>query len=175
MKQVRGSFFLAVILSTAAPCFADQIPVDRMDGDRGSVSTQGLLHEKALQEASALRHFGPSAFKEDEFQNRFNPYFRMSDSSKDGGIAILATKIGSRLGSNNHQVSWFDIDSRPGDSFEGNDEKGQRKVNGEAGDEGDGRVSLVAVPEPGSLTLLLFGLTGLGMVFYRRKWQQNAI
>ena len=176
MKQARGSFFLAVILSTAAPGFADQIPADHMDGDRGSLSTQGLFHEKALEDVSALRHFGLSALKEDESQIGFNPYVRMSDFSKDGGIAIVATQVGSGPGLSNRQVKLFEVDSRYGDdSFGGNDEKAHRKLNGRGGNDGDGGVSLVAIPEPRSLTLLLFGLTGLGMVLYRRNWLRNTI
>ena len=175
MKQARGSFFLAVILSTAAPGFADQIPADRMDEDRGSVSMQRLFHERALQEVSALRHFGLSALKEDEFRIESNRYVRMSDFSKDGGIAIVAVQVGSGPGSSNRQVSLFDVDSRYSDSFGRNEEKAHRKLNWKGGDDGDGRVSLVAIPEPGSRTLLLFGLTGLGMVFYRRNWLRNAI
>jgi hypothetical protein len=175
MKQALGSFFLAVILSTAPPSFADQIPVDRMDGDQGSVATQARFHEKALQDVSAVRHFGLSTLKEGKFQIEFDPDVRMSDFRKDGGIAILGTQVGSRPGSNNRQVRLFDVDSKHGDSFGGNDENAHRKLNGKGGDDGDGRVSLVAIPEPESRTLLLFGLTGLGMVFYRRNWLRNAI
>jgi hypothetical protein len=99
----------------------------------------------------------------------------MSDFSRDEGIAIVAAQVDSGRGSSNRQVRVFDIDSRYGDSFGRNDEKAHRKLNGRGGDDGDGRVSLVAIPEPGSRTLLLFGLTGLGMVFYRRNWLRNAI
>ena len=174
MKQARGLFFLAVILSTAAPGFADQIPADRMDRDRGSVSMQGLFHEKALQDVSALRHFGLNALKEDEFQIESIPYVRMSDLTKDGRIAILVTHVSSGPGSNDRQVRLFDIDSR-GDRFGRNEKKAHRKHNGRDRGDGDGPVSIVATPEPGSRTLLLFGLTGLGMVFYRRNWLRNAI
>ena len=175
MKQIRGSFFLAVILSTAAPGFADQIAVDRTDGDRGSVSTQARFHEEALQDVSALRHFGLSALKEGEFQIEFDPDIRMSDFSKDGRIAILTSQVSSGPSTGDRQVMLFDVDSRYGDSFGRNEEEGHRKYNGRGEDDGDGRVSLVAIPEPGSRTLLLFGLTGLGMMAYRRNSLKNAI
>src|SRR5690349_4473408 len=128
MKQARGSFFLAVILSTAVPAFADQIAADRMDGDEGSVAMQGLFHERALQEVSALRDFDLSVLKEDE--------------SEPGSSSC-------------HHVRLYDLDSRYGHSLVRNEEKAHRKVHGRGGDDGD--VSLVATPEPESLTLLLFG------------------
>ncbi len=170
MKQARGSFFLGVVLFTAAPGFADQIAADRVDGDKGSVAMQELFHDTALQDVSALHDFDLSALKEDKFQIEFNPYIRMSDRSKDGGIAIVATPEGSEPGlSNRHQVRFYDLDSRHGDSLERNEEKAHRKLHRRGGDHDDGHVSLGAVPEPRSLTLLLFGLTGLGMVLYRRN------
>lgn len=175
MKQARGSFFLAVILSTAAAGFADQIQADRMDGDKGSVAMQGLFLKRALQDVFALRDFDLSALKKDEFQTEFNPYVRMGDPSKDGGMEIVATQVGYGLGLRNPQVRLDDVESGNGDSSERNDENAHRKLDRRGRGYGHGHVSLVAVPEPRFLTLLLFGLTGLWKVLYRRNWLRKAI
>lgn len=175
MKHARGSFFLAVILSTAAAGFADQIPADRRDGDKGSVATQRLFHDGALQDVSALRDFDLSALKKDEFQIEFDPYVRTGDLRRDEGMEIVATQVSYGLGLSNRHVRLYDVDSGNGDPFERNEEKAHLKLHGRGRDHGHGHVSLVAVPEPPSLTLLLFGLTGLGMLFYRRKWLRKAI
>lgn len=83
-----------------------------MDGDKGSVAMQGLFHERALQDVSALRDFDLSGLKKDEFQIEFNPYVRMGDLSKDGRMAIVATQVGPELGLSNRRVRLYDVDAR---------------------------------------------------------------
>lgn len=173
LKHKHGSFFLAVVLSTAAPAFADRISVDRMDGDRGSVSLQELPNRNVVQDASASRKFGLSRFKEDELRIEFNPAVRMSDFSKDAKISDLGALLNSGSGPNSHQASLFDLGSQHGDSFRWDAEKAERKHHERDRDNDDG--PLVAVPEPGSGTLLLFDLAGLGMIVYRRNALKNAI
>ena len=169
MKHRHGSFFLAVVLSTAAPAFADKIPVNLTEGDRGAVSMQGSPDKNALKDASASRTFGLSAFKEDASRIKLNPAVRMSDFSKDGKISDLAALLNSAPGLNNHRASLFDLGSKHGVSFGRDDEKARGKHNGRDRDDGDGPLSVVAIPEPGSLTLLLFGLAVLGMIVFRRN------
>lgn len=177
MEHRHGSFLLAVVLSTAAPAFADRIPADFRDGDRGSVSMQGFPHKRALQDASVARNFGLSTFKEDEFRIEFSPAVRMSDFRKDGKISDVGALLNSGPGSDNRQMSLFDLGSKHGDSFGRDNEQGRWKHNENERDwdDGDGPRCVVATPEPGSQTLLLFGLAGLGMIMFRRNALKNAI
>jgi len=130
---------------------------------------QGSPDKNALKDASASRTFGLSAFKEDASRIKLNPAVRMSDFSKDGKISDLAALLNSAPGLNNHRASWFDLGSKHGVSFGRDDEKARGKHNGRDRDDGDGPLSVVAIPEPGSLTLLLFGLAVLGMIVFRRN------
>jgi hypothetical protein len=164
LKYRHGSLFLAVALSTAAPAFADKIPADFRDGDRGSVYKQALPNAKGLQGASVYRNSSLSTFKEEEFRSEFNPVVLMGDFSNDSKISDLDTLLNSGLGSNGHQVSLFDLRFNH-DEFWGRDggkdwDNHYRRER----DGNDGALSVVVTPEAGSRTLLLFGLAGLAMI-----------
>jgi hypothetical protein len=173
LKHRHGSFLLAVVLSTAAPAFADRIPADFRDGDRDSVSMQWCPHKKASQ----ARNLGLSTFKEDEFCIEFSPSVPMSDFRKDGKISDVRALRNSGPGSDNRQMSLFDLDSKHGDSFGRDHEQGRWKHNENERDwdDDEGPRGVVATPEPGSQTLLLFGLAGLGIIMFRRNALKNAI
>jgi PEP-CTERM motif-containing protein len=146
MKHRHGTFFLAVVLSTAAPIFADEIPANFTQGDKGSVSMPGWLDKDALKDSFASCNLGLSTFKEDEFRIESNPAVLVSDFGKDGKIS-LDVPLNSGLGPNDRPASLFDLSSNR---------------------DSDGPLSVVATPEPGSFTLLLFGLAALEIIGYRR-------
>jgi hypothetical protein len=77
--------------------------------------------------------------------------------------------------SSDDQVRLFDLDPNHGNAF-GRGHHETRGNHGRKNSDGDiGVLPLVVTPEPGSRTLLLFGLAGLGMTVYRRNAPRNAI
>ena len=175
LKYKHGSLFLAVALSTAAPAFANKIPADFRDGDRGSVYTQALPNAKGLQGASIYCKSSLSTFKEEEFRREFNPVVLMGDFSNDSKTSNLGALLNSGLGSTNHQVSLFDLSFNHGEFWGRDDGKGWENHNWWGRDDHDGALSVVVTPEPGSRTFLLFGLSGLAVIAYRRNALKNAI
>jgi hypothetical protein len=139
------ALFVAVIFS-AAPALADKIPVDR---ETFSHHTQQWIHGNA----SAIRF--------------------VSEDTKIAGVDVLAD---SRLSTSNTQVELFALGSNEGNAFgRDNDHNAWRKHRDKGRDGGDVPISSVAVPEPGSQLLLLFGLAGLGILFFRRNSLKQAI
>jgi hypothetical protein len=175
VKHRRELFFLAVILSPAVPAFADQIPADLRDGDRGSASVQLLPSDKALQGASGVRKFSLATFKEGEYRIEFTPATPMSDFGNDSKIADLGMLLSSGLGSNGHQVNPFDLRFNHGEFWgrDGGRDWDNHRRRGRDGN--DGALSAAVTPEPGSRTLLVFGLAGLAMITYRRNSLKSAI
>jgi PEP-CTERM motif-containing protein len=146
LKHIHGSILLALVLSAAAPAFADKIAANLDDGVPGIHFTRGFSDEKALRDASSSRSFGLGILGDNEFRIE-------SDSAvRKGELRI--------------------------DSLRWDDEKAQekfKKLHLDDADDGEGSPSAAAIPEPGSLTLVLFGMVVLGIVVYRHNTPANTI
>jgi hypothetical protein len=175
LRYRHGSLFLALALSTAVPTFADKVLVDFSDGDRGSVYTQALTNGKGLQGASVYRNSSLSTLEEEEFRSESNPVVLVGDFSNDSKISDLDTLLNSSLDSSGHQVSLFDLRFNLDQYWERDGGKGWDDHNRWKRIGNDGPPPVVVTPEPGSLTLLLFGLAGLAMIAYRCNSLKNAI
>jgi hypothetical protein len=175
LRYRHGLLFLALALSTAVPAFADKVQVDFRDGDKGSVYTQSLPNAKELNGASVYRNSGLSTSRGEEFRSEFNGVVLLGEFSNESKISDLDTLLNSGLGANGYQVSLFDLRFNHGEFWERDGGKDWDNHNRWDRDGTGGTLSVVSTPEPGSLTLLLFGLAGLGMIVYRRDALKDAV
>jgi PEP-CTERM motif len=141
------TLFIAVIFS-AAPVLADRISVDPQNAEAVSHYTQPLIHGNV----SALCF--------------------VSEDTKIGEVDVLED---SRLSTSNTQIEPFALGSNEGYRFGRDNDNNARRKHRDKGRDGSVPISSVAVPEPGSPLLLLFGLAGLGILFYRRNSPKQAI
>jgi hypothetical protein len=167
LKHMRGMLFLAVVLSTTVPILADDIHPSFTGGDRAA-SVVDLSHSNRLQNDSASQNLGVSAFSDNEFRIESNSNVLITDFIKDDDRSDFAAGQNSTLGSNTQKMSLSHLGANLGGSL-GRD--GRESWGG-----GDGApsvvlnpVSVLPTPEPGSLTLFLIGLAGLGTILYRRQ------
>jgi hypothetical protein len=165
VKNKQGTLLLAVILAAPAFAFADSVPCHSKGGNKYVSLSDGFTGQQELQDGSARCNFLFSSPKENELQTT--------------SISVLSTGISS----DSRPVTVVDFGGNKGTSFGRDKGKGRGKEHGGDGEGngagagvGSGGTSpLVSVAEPGLQTLLLFGLGGLGFVFYRRKTLTNAI
>lgn len=148
MNLKSTTLFVALIFS-AAPALADRIlPMDPQNGENVSHHTQQWIHGNA----SVVR---------------FD-----SEDTKFSEVVVLEE---SRLNTRDTEVNLFALGSNEGHAFGRDNDKAWRKHTGKGWDGGDGPISSVAVPEPSSQLLLLFGLAGLGILLYRRDSLKQPI
>jgi hypothetical protein len=185
LKTKRAPLLLAVILAAPAFAFADNIPGHSRTGNSYVTFSEGFTEQQDLQGSSARCNFLFSSVKENgsgtgSVSGAFLTGFAKGDNDSNPGTLLNTEKE-----SDSHPVMLvgFGGDGSKSSSFGRDKGKGRGKSNGGDGD-GNGNASgtgsgtpppLTSVAEPGSQTLLLFGLAGLGMLFYRRKTLANAI
>jgi hypothetical protein len=174
LKYKHASFLLAVLLISAAPIFADKIPVDSKNESKGAVSARALAEKQGLHDLYATTDCGVSGAKQNEVR-----FASMSDS-RAGGFTQgdksmgLGALVNSLANSGNAPVKVIDFGSNHGDSSDKDKGKSPGKGNGHDQDGGGTGSVAIAVSEPGSQLLLLIGLAGFGIFFLRRNSFQNA-
>jgi hypothetical protein len=137
-----------MILSAAAPAFADKIPADLQDKDTVSRDLQQRTHTNPPEIL-----FSPGDTKNTDA-------FVLPDSL----LTVRET-----------QVDPFALGSFEGSAFGRDHDHAWDRHRDKRRDGGDGPLSSIAVPEPSSQLLLLFGLAGLGILVRRRNSIQQAI
>jgi hypothetical protein len=166
MKYKNTAWFLAFTLVAAAPLFADTIPGHSRGGSKFVTFSEGFTSQQNGQGASAECNFLLGAPKENKLSTS-----SIAGSSSTGMAASGASVKFVDFSGNNGASS--DKDKGKG---KGKGKQGGGSGNGNGTTPGSGAPSpLVAVAEPGSQALLLFGLAGLGMLVFRRKTFTNAI
>lgn len=181
MKNKQGTLLLAVILAAPAFAFADNIPGHSKGGNNNVSLSEGFTGQQELQDGSAKCNFLFSSPKENGVQTTSISGASLSDFAKGDKSSNLGTLAGTGISSDSRPVNVVDFGSNKDSSFGRDEGKGRGKHNGGDGDgNGPGVGSgdpppAVSVAEPGSQSFLLFGLAGMGTLFYRRKTLTNAI
>jgi PEP-CTERM motif len=140
--------FLALALAAAAPAFADKIPTELRNGEALSDSAHQLLQ----RDASTLRFYSDDAINHD-----------------------VIVPADSWLDEGDSRWNAFAVGTDNGYARGINHDHARRNHKGTGWDSGDPLSSSVAVPEPSSQLLLLFGLAGLGILFCRRNSVRQAV
>jgi hypothetical protein len=185
LKNKQGTLLLAVVLAAAAPAFADSIPGHSRSGNNYVAFSEGLTEQQDLQGNSARCNFLISSIKEEGSKTSSFAPASFSEFSKGERGANLGTYLSAALHSDPTPPKVVDFGGNQGASSDNNNGKGKGKHNGTNGDgDGNGNGSgvgsgapepLIPIAEPGSQTLVLSGLAGLGLFFYRRKSLASAV
>jgi len=172
LRNKQGILLLAFVFAVAAPAFADNIPGHSGGGTKYVTFSEGFTSQQNSSGNSAQCNFLFSSPRE----NGLSP---SSFASTKGSELGSSMGRGMASGENSGKVLGF------GGNEGGSSDKDKGKGKGkESGGSGDGNESgsgsgvpepVPSVAEPGSETLLLFGLAGLGILFSRRKSFTNAI
>jgi MYXO-CTERM domain-containing protein len=182
VKNPRAALFLAVILAAPAFALADSIPGHSKSGNNYVTFSEGFTEQQDLQGSSARCNFLLGSIKEIGSNTNSIPHAAFSEFAKGDKGSNFGALPNAGVESDSREVNLADFrgDGNKSSSFERDKGKGRGKHNGD----GDGSTSgtgsetplpVASVAEPASQTLLLFGLAGLGMLFFRRKTLTNPI
>ena len=176
MKSKQGTLLLAVILAAPAFAFADNIPGHSTGANKYVTFSEGFTSQQNLPRGSAECNLLFGVPKE----NRLSTSSIVGSSSSANPMGEKGPELGSGEASSGNSVHLVDFSGNNGASSDKDKKKGKGKQNGGSGD-GNGTTPsngdpspLIAVAEPGSQTLLFFGLAGVGMLFCGRKVLSNA-
>lgn len=178
MKSRQGTLLLAVILAAPAFAFADNIPGHSMGANKYVTFSEGFTSQQNLPRGSAECNLLFGVPKE----NGLSTSSIVGSSSSVNAMGEKGSVLGTGGASSGNSVNLVDFSGNIGASFDNDKGKGKGKGK-QSGNSGNGNGSTsgsgdpspsVVVAEPGSQTLLLYGLAGVALVFYRRKVLTNA-
>jgi hypothetical protein len=175
LKIQHPILLLAGILAVPAFAFADNIPGHSKAGNNYVAFSEGLTDQQDSQGNSARCNFLWGSVKENGAKTNPISHASFSEFAKGDMGSNLGALLNTGMQSDSQHVRLVDFGGNQAGPLDKDKGKGRGKPNGASGT-GSGTPSpLTSVAEPGSQTLLLFGLAGLGMFFYRRKALANAI
>ena len=183
MKNRQVTLVLAAILAAPAFAFADNIPGHSRAGNNFVSFSEGLGDQQDSHGSSARCNFLLSSMP---LKANASSMASIGGASPSGFAKAeigpnLGVLLNTGMGLDSHPEKGIDLGVSQNASPERDKWKTHGKhnggdPNGNLGGTGNGNPSpLVAVPEPGSHTLLFVGLAGLGVVFLRRRTITNAI
>lgn len=159
-------YFLAVGVLSAAPAFADRIPDTAMEQGRNSVSIYQLPYGNSLQHADSnwnLRIGDVGA------SNKVTFVSRLSNFDDDDKVSIMNELSSSKSGKTDNERRFIELGLKLGDSLGNGSDRDRGKYKLVKLEGGGPSLTVTAVPEPDSFTLVLFGLGVLAMLLYRRN------
>ncbi len=175
MNYKRASFLLVVLSIAAAPVFADKIAGDSKSESKNTVSAQKQAEMKGLHDLYATGDCDLGGTKQNEVRPASMSGVGASSFSQGDKSMGLGGFLNSEADSGKPPVKVIDFGSNQ-DNGSGKDKgKSHGKGNGHDQDGNGAAPAVIAVAEPGSQLLLLAGLAGLGILFLRRNFYQNAI
>ena len=169
MQHKHVASILAFILASAAPAFADAFPGHATGGNKYVTFSEGFTSQQNSQGGAAECNFLIGVRGE----NGLSASSIVGASSSAPGASGESVKFVDFTGNQGASSASSDKDKGKGKG-KGKPSGGSGVGNGSGGGEGE-TGSVVLVAEPGSQSLLLFGLGGLGMLFFRRKTLPSAI
>ena len=183
MKNKQATLLLAVILAAPAFAVADSIPGHSRNGNKYVTLSDGFTEQQDPQGGSARCNFLFSSIKENGSKTSSIAGGSLGEFAKGEMGSNLGALSRTGMGSDSSPVKVVDFGSNQGTSLASDKDngKGDGKHNGNAGNRngtgvgGETPSPVISVPEPGSQTLLLVGLAGLGVAFFRRRTLTNAI
>ena len=177
MKHIQGTLLLALMLATAAPAFADTIPGHSKGGNSYVSFSEGFAAQQDSQSSSARCNFFLGSVREigsqtSSMAGASSGEIAKGEKDSERGASLGASLGSAGLGSDGHSVKLIDFGAGQGASSEKEKNKNKDRTHNGGDGEGNGTgsgsgvlSSTIPVAEPGSQTLLLFGLAGLGMLF----------
>jgi hypothetical protein len=181
LKSQQATFLLAVILAAPAFALADNIPGHSRNGNTYVTFSEGFSEQQGPQSGSARCNFLLSSIKRNGVETNSFTRASFSEFAKSDKAANFGPPLNTGVESDSDHIALGGF----GDNQDASSDKDHGKVGGnDNGGDGDGNEKgsgggtpplEIAVAEPGSQTLLLFGLAAVGMLFYRRKALTNAI
>jgi hypothetical protein len=175
LKHTKRLLVLATVLFASVPVLADGIPAEFRAKAQDSflslaqkdpVDSAGWQTSQSFRESSLAKD--TSRFGSD-FHVRFNSFSDDHESLNVGALQI------SQKDSVKGPEKIIDFGFNDGNFTEPYLPKARARRRNDGNDGGGNIVDIAPVPEPGSRTLLLFGLTGFGLLLYRRNPLQDAI
>ena len=150
MKIKQSSWFLAIVLATAGPAFADTIDADSKVGDRGFAPTSLYSHKATLHNDSLTRNSNKRTFREGKVVREANDEVQIRNFMEEGNNFQTGVPLGFGVDSVDHNEGLAEFGSKHGNPFGWNDEGG-KKHGDKDWDDDDARESVVAIPEPGTI------------------------
>lgn len=175
MKYKNAASLLALTLAAAIPLFADGIK----GGGKYVTFSEGFTSQQSGQASSAECNFLLGATKE----NGLSTSSIVGSSTSAMAMGEKGATLGSSAAPSGNSINMVNFNGNNGASSDKDKGKGKGKGkqgggsgNGNGTTSGNGAPSSVTVvTEPGSQSLLLFGLAGLAMLVFMRKTFTNAV